>query len=160
MNAGPRASCALLPMQRLDTAIGAKQDCYSPDARSTQGFELVMEACAEMPWVHMPAGKLWGVISAEIGGGNGLQALLLGARLSLPVVDADLMGRAFPELQACTAFFSFAAQACLNQGLSTTARSMLPQLAESERVWQSRTLRARSIRCGQQLRTFLTALHS
>ncbi|KAK9800870.1 hypothetical protein WJX73_003020 [Symbiochloris irregularis] len=47
-------------------------------------------------------GELRGVISAEIGGGNGLQALLLGARLQLPVIDADLMGRAFPELQMMT----------------------------------------------------------
>ena len=43
--------------------------------------------------------KLWGVLSAEIGGGNGLEPLAIGARLSLPVVDADYMGRAFPELQ-------------------------------------------------------------
>lgn len=43
--------------------------------------------------------KLWGVLSAEIGGGNGLEPLAIGARMSLPVVDADYMGRAFPELQ-------------------------------------------------------------
>lgn len=44
--------------------------------------------------------QLWGVLSAEIGGGNGLEPLAIGARLKLPVVDADYMGRAFPELQA------------------------------------------------------------
>ena len=47
-----------------------------------------------------PGGALFGVLSCEIGGGNGLEALALGARLGLLVVDADLMGRAFPELQA------------------------------------------------------------
>ena len=43
--------------------------------------------------------KLTALCSAEIGGSNGLSALALGARLDMPVVDCDLMGRAFPELQ-------------------------------------------------------------
>jgi len=39
------------------------------------------------------------VMSLEIGGGNALQPFLAAARLGLPVVDADCMGRAFPEAQ-------------------------------------------------------------
>ena len=39
------------------------------------------------------------VMSVEIGGSNGLAAFLAGALLDLPVVDADAMGRAFPEAQ-------------------------------------------------------------
>lgn len=39
------------------------------------------------------------VMSLEIGGGNAIQPLLVGATLDLPVVDADCMGRAFPEAQ-------------------------------------------------------------
>jgi hypothetical protein len=39
------------------------------------------------------------VMSLEIGGGNALQPLLVAAILDLPVVDADCMGRAFPEAQ-------------------------------------------------------------
>jgi DUF917 family protein len=30
---------------------------------------------------------------------NGIEPLLAAASLGLPVIDADLMGRAFPELQ-------------------------------------------------------------
>ena len=41
-------------------------------------------------------------MSCEIGGGNGLEPLAIGARMGLPVVDADFMGRAFPELQVPT----------------------------------------------------------
>lgn len=39
-----------------------------------------------------------GVFPLEIGGGNGFQGLLTGtsSRLNLPVIDADLMGRAYP----------------------------------------------------------------
>src|ERR1700676_4110200 len=39
------------------------------------------------------------VMSLEIGGGNGTQALMAAAHLGIPVVDADCMGRAFPEAQ-------------------------------------------------------------
>jgi DUF917 family protein len=38
----------------------------------------------------------------ECGGSNSMVPLLVGARLGLPVVDADGMGRAFPELQMQT----------------------------------------------------------
>lgn len=37
------------------------------------------------------------VMPWEIGGGNGFQPLLVAACLDLPLVDADAMGRAFPE---------------------------------------------------------------
>lgn len=38
------------------------------------------------------------VISLEIGGGNGLQGLILGAstNLNIPTIDGDWMGRAYP----------------------------------------------------------------
>jgi DUF917 family protein len=40
-----------------------------------------------------------GIMSVEIGGSNALQPFLAAAVLGLPVVDADAMGRAFPEAQ-------------------------------------------------------------
>lgn len=43
--------------------------------------------------------KCRAVMSVEIGGGNGVQALMAAAHLGIPVVDADCMGRAFPEAQ-------------------------------------------------------------
>jgi DUF917 family protein len=39
------------------------------------------------------------VMSLEIGGGNAIQPFMAAALLDLPVVDADCMGRAFPEAQ-------------------------------------------------------------
>ncbi len=45
------------------------------------------------------AGKFGAVMSLEIGGGNGIQPLMAAAHLGLPVVDADTMGRAYPEAQ-------------------------------------------------------------
>ncbi|CAB3981430.1 Hydantoin utilization A [Paramuricea clavata] len=42
--------------------------------------------------------KIVGLMSAEIGGMNSIEPLILGAKLGLPVLDCDGMGRAFPEL--------------------------------------------------------------
>ena len=43
--------------------------------------------------------KFRAVMAVEIGGGNGMQPLLAAAHLEFPVVDADAMGRAYPEAQ-------------------------------------------------------------
>jgi DUF917 family protein len=46
--------------------------------------------------------KVAALMAAEIGGGNGLLPVAWAARLGLPVVDADGMGRAFPEVPQVT----------------------------------------------------------
>jgi len=43
--------------------------------------------------------KFDAVMALEIGGGNGLHPLMVSALTGLPVVDADTMGRAYPEAQ-------------------------------------------------------------
>ncbi len=43
--------------------------------------------------------KFRAVMSVEIGGGNALSPFLAAAMLDIPVVDADAMGRAYPEAQ-------------------------------------------------------------
>jgi hypothetical protein len=43
--------------------------------------------------------KFRAVMALEIGGGNGIQPLMAAAHLHIPVVDADTMGRAYPEAQ-------------------------------------------------------------
>jgi len=40
-----------------------------------------------------------GVMALEIGGGNSIQPLMAAAHLERPVIDADMMGRAYPEAQ-------------------------------------------------------------
>jgi len=42
------------------------------------------------------------LVSSEIGGGNSTVPLIVAAQTGLPVIDADGMGRAFPELQMKT----------------------------------------------------------
>lgn len=51
-------------------------------------------------------GKKIVLMPAEIGGANGLCSIAVAAKLGLPVLDADSLGRAFPELQmsSCNLF--------------------------------------------------------
>lgn len=53
-------------------------------------FSMLKKEYGQRNYVLMPA---------EIGGGNCLTALIAAAILDLPVLDADSIGRAFPELQ-------------------------------------------------------------
>jgi DUF917 family protein len=47
-------------------------------------------------------GRLFALMSAEMGGVNSLIPLALAARLGVPLVDGDAMGRAYPELNLLT----------------------------------------------------------
>jgi uncharacterized protein len=47
-------------------------------------------------------GPITHVVPAEVGGINSTLPVAAAARLRLPLVDADGMGRAFPEIQMCT----------------------------------------------------------
>jgi hypothetical protein len=48
--------------------------------------------------------KIDAVIPAEIGGGNSIEPMVVGAHAGIPVVDADGMGRAFPKMPMITYF--------------------------------------------------------
>lgn len=55
--------------------------------------------------------RVGAIIPLEIGGLNSCLPIVLAARAGLPLIDADGMGRAFPELQMCT-FHVHAIPAC------------------------------------------------
>ncbi len=46
--------------------------------------------------------KISAVVASELGGGNTAVALSIAAKLNMPIVDGDLLGRAAPELHQCT----------------------------------------------------------
>ncbi|MDH4113713.1 MAG: DUF917 domain-containing protein, partial [Actinomycetota bacterium] len=61
------------------------------------------ECVAIREWVEQLRGEpVIAVMASEIGGSNGLVPIAWAARMGLPVVDADGMGRAFPEVQQIT----------------------------------------------------------
>lgn len=45
-----------------------------------------------------------GIVADEIGGGNGIVTFPTSARFKRPVVDCDLMGRAYPTVEHCTPY--------------------------------------------------------
>lgn len=66
------------------------QERLADSRNAAKAVELQQEHCGI---------KFDAVMSVEIGGGNGLQPLMVAAHLGIPVVDADFMGRAYPEAQ-------------------------------------------------------------
>lgn len=84
-------------------------------------------------------------VSAEAGGLNSVTPFTLAAQLDLPVVDADLMGRAFPELQMCLPSLS---------GVSATPMAMADEKGNSVVIstisnrWTERIARSVTIDMG------------
>lgn len=99
----PRSFPGSLTPFRTAAAAAAVVAAY----RSTAGCRLPGESsggpCGSPPGTSQAPLQGEGppaVLAGEIGGGNGIEPLSLAARRGWLVVDADLMGRAFPELQA------------------------------------------------------------
>lgn len=84
---------------RDDDRVGCGGGMGSPTVgiEKLQGDEM-MEAQEELARITPPARHATHMIALEIGGGNGLQGLILGAstNMDLPTVDGDWMGRAYP----------------------------------------------------------------
>lgn len=60
------------------------------------GAEIIASAQALMKYMGMSDCE--GAISDEIGGGNGIQPMIIAAEMGKSVLDADLMGRAYPNM--------------------------------------------------------------
>lgn len=82
-----------------DDRIGCGGGMGSPTVgiEKLQGDEM-MEAQDELARIVPPEQRATHMIALEIGGGNGLQGMILGAssNMDLPTVDGDWMGRAYP----------------------------------------------------------------
>lgn len=110
---------SLLKLRRA-YADGARVSLLDPDELddtdlvavvSTQGAPLVWQERLQDSRVAARAVSLMeehlgrrfrAVMGIEIGGANALQAIMAATHLDIPVVDADAMGRAYPEAQMTT----------------------------------------------------------
>lgn len=89
--------------------------------------------------------KVYATFPIEAGGLNSMLPFALAARLELPVVDADGMGRAFPELQMVTFYLD---------GVSATPAVIADEkgntalLSTIDNIWTERIARAATIQMG------------
>lgn len=96
-----RANAVVRVINPHDLDDDARVGCGGGSGSPTVGIEKLqgdemLEAQRELyKMVDRPATHM---IALEIGGGNGLQSMILGAssNMNLPVVDGDWMGRAYP----------------------------------------------------------------
>src|SRR5260370_37087468 len=73
-----------------------------------------------------------GIMALEIGGGNSPQPLMAAAHLMRPVIDADMMGRAYPEAQMT----SVAVGNLMPYPLTTVDVRGLEAVVEKEPTWK------------------------
>ena len=115
----------------------------------TVSFEMLSnggEAAAVLAAVEKEFGaKVVAVMASEIGGANGVGTVMWAARLGLPIVDADAMGRAFPEVQMVSFYVADAEVTPLTmsdfQGNVATFRPVNGE-------WSESLARAFSVACG------------
>ena len=85
------------------------------------------------------------LMSTEIGGGNGLLPITWAARIGLPVVDADGMGRAFPEVPQVTMHL---AGIPVSPAVMTDERGNLVVFRTISGHWMERLERAAAVEFG------------
>ncbi|HEU4959343.1 MAG TPA: DUF917 domain-containing protein [Sphingomonas sp.] len=85
------------------------------------------------------------LLPIEIGGGNGLAPLAAAARLGIPIVDADGMGRAFPESQM-TILNIHGVSACPSVMTDSFGRTLV--IENSDNLAHERIARAVSVAMG------------
>ncbi|ROW08718.1 hypothetical protein VPNG_06414 [Cytospora leucostoma] len=98
-----RAGAVVRVVSPDDLADGDRVGCGGGMGSPTVGIEKLqgdemMEAQAELARILAPEQRATHMIALEIGGGNGLQGMILGASVNMdvPCVDGDWMGRAYP----------------------------------------------------------------
>jgi DUF917 family protein len=85
------------------------------------------------------------LMSAEIGGSNGVIPFVWAARLGLPVVDADGMGRAFPEIPQVTMEIAGISP---NPAVMTDERGNVIVFRATDGDWMERMERAAAVEFG------------
>ena len=90
--------------------------------------------------------KATALVSNEIGGSNSVEPLIAAAAAGLPVVDADGMGRAFPEFQMKT-FFVYGVPCCPMAVADEKGNSVIVRDTITP-AWAERLARAITIQMG------------
>jgi DUF917 family protein len=111
--------------------------------RIKQGGESLRALRAVEAAVGRPAAA---VLCVEIGGANAMEPMIAAAAAGLPVVDADAMGRAFPELQMNT--FLIAGLPCTPAALADDKGNIVVVPHAVSPLWLERIARAATVAVG------------
>ena len=117
--------------------------------RIQNASEVLGAQRAVLAAVGMDESDVHGLITDEIGGGNGLVSLISACVLRLPVVDCDAMGRAYPGIDQATPYlFGCAVQPV---GVATGAGDawVVDGVGSNEEL--EKVLRALSIKAGMAM---------
>ncbi len=99
--------------------------------------------------------KITALVAAEIGGANAFTPLWAGSILGLPVVDGDLIGRAFPELQMNSCYLH--GLSCTPAGLADAAGNFFAIHARDAKELEH-IAREETVRCGSRAAIALAPL--
>ncbi len=95
--------------------------------------------------------KFDALMPVEIGGGNGLHAIMVAAATGLPAIDADAMGRAYPEAQMTS--FAVADLQCYPLAISDIRENEVVIPKAHSWKWMERTSRKICTEFGSQAST-------
>ncbi|WP_447728672.1 DUF917 domain-containing protein [Sphingomonas koreensis] len=137
----------LVPLDSLaDDALVVPCGWIGAPTVSVEKLPSGREALAGLRRLEKELGRrIDAVLPIEIGGGNGLAPLMSAARLGVPVVDADGMGRAFPESQMAI-FNIHGLSAC--PSVLTAACGSLNVIETDDNLVHERVARALSVALG------------
>lgn len=137
----------LVPLDALaDNALVVPCGWIGAPTVSVEKLPSGREALAGLRRLEKELGRrIDAVLPIEIGGGNGLAPLTSAARLGVPVVDADGMGRAFPESQMAI-FNIHGLSAC--PSVLTAACGSLNVIETDDNLTHERVARALSVALG------------
>lgn len=142
-----RAAFELVPLDSLaDDALVVPCGWIGAPTVSVEKLPSGREAIAGLRRLEQVLGRpIDAVLPIEVGGSNGLAPLVSAAQLGVPVVDADGMGRAFPESQMAI-FNIHGLSAC--PSVLTSACGSLAVIEAEDNLVHERMARALSVALG------------
>jgi uncharacterized protein len=142
-----RSACLIDPLSLADDALVAVVSSMGAPLVGQERIPDAAHALRPVRAMEEHLGRRFdAVMSMEIGGGNGVHPMMVAALTDYPVVDADGMGRAYPELQMTS--FAVAGLTCAPFALSDIRANDVVITQAVDTRWVERISRRVTSECG------------